>query len=508
MNDALLRKRRRVDMQLAAQLSPRSRSRSRRSSRRTRSSRPRTACRPASRTNGALYRRAARGDEEMGYEVRDDPLEALLKEFDADRSSALDLLEFTALMARLLGYRELPEEQFKTLRKVFRYINTDGDGKITPAELRAVVERFGLRMAASQLEMYVTEFDAGYDGLIDLQEFGNLMSSSTGGSASDQPDDDRKDLQLTVKKLEQIVNANTVRTTEALDLVSRRSSTRPRRTAHDGLDDRRRRRRRWGARGHHRLGRRGGRRRDRRRRAATDHGGRRCRAASGRRRRGAAAAAAATATATPSAAMGGAMPARRSSVVGTGLDAGFAAKDGATNAAPPPLAAGGGGGAVSSQRAADATGGDGAGRTSVAVLWVARRRAARADARGATAAGLQGPRRSERGRKEGSQVQAGARGEGSGFLDAEDEVNLGLKPAAPRSSPAGAPRVALAVSPHVCPPEGAATPRAQAGATHPWRQWRQQGRRRCARPVALTKGWRLAPIAECIHVLSLRPRRL
>ena len=89
-------------------------------------------------------------------------------------------------MARMLGYRELPEEQFKTLRKVFAYIDSDGDGKITPAELRAVVERFGLKMAASQLEMYVSEFDADGDGLIDLTEFSNLMSKLHGRAAAAQ----------------------------------------------------------------------------------------------------------------------------------------------------------------------------------------------------------------------------------------------------------------------------------------------------------------------------------
>jgi hypothetical protein len=39
-------------------------------------------------------------------------------EFDADQSHTLDLLEFTALMARMLGYKELPSEQHHLLRKV------------------------------------------------------------------------------------------------------------------------------------------------------------------------------------------------------------------------------------------------------------------------------------------------------------------------------------------------------------------------------------------------------
>ena len=55
---------------------------------------------------------------------------------------------------------QLPEEQFRLLRKVFAYVDTDEDGVISPAELRAIVERFGLKMVASQLEAYIEEFDA------------------------------------------------------------------------------------------------------------------------------------------------------------------------------------------------------------------------------------------------------------------------------------------------------------------------------------------------------------
>ena len=54
----------------------------------------------------------------MGYRPTEEQLLALTKEFDFDESSALDLLEFTALMSRLLGYRELPSEQITLLRKV------------------------------------------------------------------------------------------------------------------------------------------------------------------------------------------------------------------------------------------------------------------------------------------------------------------------------------------------------------------------------------------------------
>ena len=49
--------------------------------------------------------------EEMGHAPSEAQLRALLAEFDFDGSGDLDPLEFTALMARMLGYKELPAEQ-------------------------------------------------------------------------------------------------------------------------------------------------------------------------------------------------------------------------------------------------------------------------------------------------------------------------------------------------------------------------------------------------------------
>ena len=69
---------------------------------------------------GSLYTEELRAAvEEMGYTLTDEQMTSLLTEFDFDGSSELDLLEFTALVARMLGYKELPTEQFKLLRKVW-----------------------------------------------------------------------------------------------------------------------------------------------------------------------------------------------------------------------------------------------------------------------------------------------------------------------------------------------------------------------------------------------------
>ena len=257
MNDALLRKRRQVDMQLAAQLSPRTRSKVAAifSQHETFGGGAEASAKGGSVKGGSVKGGSVTSGggggsgsggeeegptgaegaplsgmmttdelryaiEEMGYEITDEQLRQLMREFDADESGGMELLEFTALMARMLGYRELPSEQHKLLRKVFDYVDSDKDGEITPEELKAVVERFGMRMPASQLDMYLAEFDANGDGLINVTEFCNLMSKLHGRlGITTNPVMVAKDLQLTVRKLEQLVSGNAARTAQALDAL-------------------------------------------------------------------------------------------------------------------------------------------------------------------------------------------------------------------------------------------------------------------------------------------------
>ena len=211
MNDALLRKRREVDMQLAAPSSPRAR----------------TEVRTMFEKHDADGEGSLDTTElqtvlhAMGHAPTEQQLQSLLGEFDYDGSGALDVLEFTALMARLLGYRELPNEQTALLKRVFTYVDIDGDGKISVAELRAVIEKFGLKLTEGQLALYVREFDADGDGLFSVMEFCSLMAKLQGQAGlTANPQNISKDLQLTVRKLEQLISTNEARAQRALGASS------------------------------------------------------------------------------------------------------------------------------------------------------------------------------------------------------------------------------------------------------------------------------------------------
>lgn len=63
------------------------------------------------------------------------------------------------------------------LKHVFEFIDTNGDGKISPLELSQVLLSLGQEesSAAVEAEVMVKEMDSDGDGLVDLDEFMSVM---------------------------------------------------------------------------------------------------------------------------------------------------------------------------------------------------------------------------------------------------------------------------------------------------------------------------------------------
>ncbi|KAL3640387.1 hypothetical protein CASFOL_015355 [Castilleja foliolosa] len=57
------------------------------------------------------------------------------------------------------------------VEKVFNKFDIDGDGKISPAELGAVINGLGSETSAEEVERMMSELDRNGDGYIDLTEF-------------------------------------------------------------------------------------------------------------------------------------------------------------------------------------------------------------------------------------------------------------------------------------------------------------------------------------------------
>ncbi|KAD1826793.1 hypothetical protein R6Q59_025643 [Mikania micrantha] len=73
------------------------------------------------------------------------------------------------------------DAQFELLQ-AFRFIDSDGDGRITREELEAILNRIG---GGDELNLMLDEMDKDGDGIITVQEFG-VMSSAFGPPACDK----------------------------------------------------------------------------------------------------------------------------------------------------------------------------------------------------------------------------------------------------------------------------------------------------------------------------------
>ncbi|XP_059310876.1 putative calcium-binding protein CML19 [Lycium ferocissimum] len=61
------------------------------------------------------------------------------------------------------------------LERVFTYFDENGDGKVSPAELRRCVKAVGGKLTEEEAEMAVRLSDSDGDGLLGLEDFTKLM---------------------------------------------------------------------------------------------------------------------------------------------------------------------------------------------------------------------------------------------------------------------------------------------------------------------------------------------
>ncbi|KAK4370649.1 hypothetical protein RND71_010124 [Anisodus tanguticus] len=66
-------------------------------------------------------------------------------------------------------------ENSDQLERVFTYFDEDGDGKVSPAELRRCVKAVGGDLTEEEAEMAVRLSDSDGDGMLGLEDFSKLM---------------------------------------------------------------------------------------------------------------------------------------------------------------------------------------------------------------------------------------------------------------------------------------------------------------------------------------------
>merc|ERR1712151_260775 len=113
------------------------------------------------------------GIQKSGLKEIPEDLQNIIEGIDSDGSGQIDYTEF---IAATLEKKQYLEES--TVWAAFRVFDRNGDGKISPEELRHVLGDEDVK------NMFSTDVDTSGDGLIDFQEFMEMMKKEEGNNQS------------------------------------------------------------------------------------------------------------------------------------------------------------------------------------------------------------------------------------------------------------------------------------------------------------------------------------
>lgn len=108
----------------------------------------------------------------LGFAVKKDEVDAIMREYDRDDSGSIEYPEFREIMMERMGDRNPQDE----LAKAFKIFDDDGSGVITVRNLRRIAKELGEDVNDEELIAMIDEFDQNGDGVIDEKEFLAIMS--------------------------------------------------------------------------------------------------------------------------------------------------------------------------------------------------------------------------------------------------------------------------------------------------------------------------------------------
>lgn len=97
----------------------------------------------------------------------------MINEVDQDGNGTIDFDEFLVMMAKKMKESDSEEE----IRQAFRLFDKDGDGFISPAELKTVMLNLGEKLTNEEVEEMIKEADSDKDGMVNYEEFARMMAS-------------------------------------------------------------------------------------------------------------------------------------------------------------------------------------------------------------------------------------------------------------------------------------------------------------------------------------------
>jgi len=115
----------------------------------------------------------------LGEEAKDEVLEEMIRQADVNRTGTVEFPEFLTMMSKKDADKDKKKEteRVKKIRAAFRVFDKDGNGFISPAELRQVLIDHGEKATDEKVDRWIQEADIDQDGLVSYEEFVTLMTS-------------------------------------------------------------------------------------------------------------------------------------------------------------------------------------------------------------------------------------------------------------------------------------------------------------------------------------------
>jgi calmodulin len=107
----------------------------------------------------------------LGQNPTDAELADMINEVDADGNGTIDFPEFLT-MIKIKG-----SDSEEEILEAFKVFDKNGNGYISPAELRQVLTSLGEKLSDEEVDEMVREADIDGDGQINYEEFLKMMMS-------------------------------------------------------------------------------------------------------------------------------------------------------------------------------------------------------------------------------------------------------------------------------------------------------------------------------------------
>lgn len=111
----------------------------------------------------------------LGMNPTKEELEILLDSVDADRNGVIDMGEFIDIMREHL--HNGPQDPDTELREAFAVFDKDGNGFISPEELKGALLNLGEKMEDQEIVAMIGAADKDGNGMIDYEEFIAMMKN-------------------------------------------------------------------------------------------------------------------------------------------------------------------------------------------------------------------------------------------------------------------------------------------------------------------------------------------